>query len=420
MSHRDIHAAAIVVAAGSGERLGAQVPKALVELAGTPLVVRAVRGVIASATVRTVVVTAPRDEVATFTRLLTTEFGPTPPVDIVVIAGGKTRQESVANALNSLPPDTTHVLVHDAARSLTPPSQIKAVHAALQNGARAVIPALEVVDTIKIAEQRQGVEVATGTPERATLRSVQTPQGFELETLLRAHSAPAAAGPGASDDALLVEKLGVAVQLIPGSEAALKITTPADLERARIFLESDTVDEKAAAEPVAATISPTIPLPRTGIAIDVHPINTASDAPLCVAGLKWPDKPALSGHSDGDVVAHAVCDAVISAAGLGDLGTHFGTSDPKYAGTSGETFLQETARIVAEAGYQIGNVAVQLIGPFPRLGDRRLEAQETLSAALGAPVSLSATTTDGLGFVGRGDGLAAIATALVIRAPKKT
>jgi 2-C-methyl-D-erythritol 2,4-cyclodiphosphate synthase len=162
-------------------------------------------------------------------------------------------------------------------------------------------------------------------------------------------------------------------------------------------------------------VEPEVAAVRTGIGVDVHAFaDPAAGRPMRLAGLDWPGEPGLGGHSDGDVAAHAGCDALLSAAGLGDLGVQYGVDDPRWALASGPELLSETARRVRAAGFEIGNVAIHVIGNRPRLGLRRAEAEQVLSSACGAPVTLAATTADGLGLTGRGEGVAAVASALVV------
>jgi 2-C-methyl-D-erythritol 4-phosphate cytidylyltransferase/2-C-methyl-D-erythritol 2,4-cyclodiphosphate synthase len=368
--------AAIIAAAGSGERFGAPIPKALIQLGDKTLIGHAIAHL--APVVDQIVITAPagyEDQI----RSIAGE-------GITVVTGGATRSESVRLGLAAVDSSTEFVLVHDAARSLASTDLARSVIAALKAGDVAVIPGMPEVDTVKVVDESGYV---TTTPERSNLRKVQTPQGFAYSVLQAAHASAA----DATDDAVLVADAGHKVLIIAGEERAMKITTPSDLATAMNFIGG------------AHTF-------RSGVGTDAHAFGEGRE--LWLAGLMWPGEVGVDGHSDGDVAAHAICDALFAATGTGDLGSNFGTSRPEYAGASGSQLLAETLKIVTAAGYSISNVSVQIIGNRPRIGARRAEAISAISTALGgAPVSILATTTDGMGLTGEGKGIAAIASALV-------
>lgn len=395
--------AILVVAAGSGTRLDAGAPKAFVGIDTHTILRHALEGVFAAAPAQVIVVAPAGFEGDAETELRAAagdriELGR-------VVTGGDTRQRSVAAGLEALWGDVTRVLVHDAARALTPPEVIDAVAAAV-DGETGIIPALPVVDTLK----RVDGDAIIAPVDRAELAAAQTPQGFPRALLEAAYAAAAASGIDYTDDAALFAAAGHLVRRIPGSARSFKITTPDDLERARHLLAAVGAVPSAAAPSVQSS-GPSAG-PRVGLGTDVHAFG--GEGALWLAGLEWPGEPALSGHSDGDAVAHAIVDALLGAAGLGDIGEHFGTAHPEYAGAHAEVFLARTREILAQAGFAIGNVSAQFQSNRPRFSGRRAEAERVLSDALGgAPVAVTATTTDGLGFPGRGEGVAVTAVAMI-------
>ena len=372
--------AAIIAGAGMGHRLGAQIPKALIQIQGITLLERAFISL--SKVVDEIIITAPEGYEEQFKAIVGQSAE--------VITGGVLRSDSIRVALKALSPSVESVLIHDAARALASSALAARVLGDVQSGQSAVIPVLKVIDTIKEID-RDGFVRAT--PDRSSLVAAQTPQGFNRQVLERAHSA----SDDATDDAALVEAIGVKVKTIEGEASAFKITTKEDIGQALLLLS-----------PIDRNF-------KVGLGVDAHAFSSDQDRKLWLAGLLWPEQIGVDGYSDGDVAAHAICDALFSAARLGDLGSNFGVDDPKYQGASGETLLKEALEKITSAGYEIGNVSVQIVCNKPKIGPRRAEAIKALSKALGgAEVSVSATSTDGLGFTGQGLGISALATALLI------
>ena len=371
--------AAIIAGAGLGNRLGAKLPKALIQIDGITLVERAFASL--SKVVDEIVITAPEGFADEFRKIVGDSAK--------VITGGVLRSDSVKLALAALSPSIEYVLVHDAARGLATSDLASRVLDALKNGEQAVVPALPVVDTIKEIDSAGYVR---NTPERSALRAIQTPQGFSVSVLKRAHEA----SEDATDDAALVEAIGIKVKTIVGEALAMKVTNPEDIALAVSLLNPDLKEL------------------RVGFGTDAHAFSSDASRELWLGALLWPGEIGVDGHSDGDVAAHAICDALFSAADIGDLGSNFGTSDPKYKNASGVTLLEETLERITNAGFDINNVSLQIVCNRPKIGVRRSEIINALSSALaGASVSVSATSTDGLGFTGEGKGIAAVATALL-------
>ena len=390
--------AVVLLAAGRGERLGANQPKAYVTLAGRSLLEHALHNVLSAKGLGQLVVAAPESHLAETRELVAAKAGSVP---FQVVAGGQTRQQSISNALASVDGSPV-VLVHDSARAFASSELFERVAAAVEEHGCGILPVLPVVDTIK----RVDGHVVQETIDRDQLRIAQTPQGFPTEALKQAYSAPDSEH---TDDASLYQWHGGKVMAILGEPNAFKVTTAPDLIAAQQHLNGTGSGQ---------TAGDSTPEQRTGIGTDVHRFSDDPVKVLYLGAIDWPGERGLEGHSDGDAVAHAAVDALLSAAGLGDIGSNFGVDRPEYAGASGAVFLTATVELLKQSGWQIVNVSVQVIGNRPKLAPRREAAQLAMSQLVGAPVTIGATTTDGLGFLGDSQGVAAVASALIQRLPK--
>ncbi|MCH9049837.1 MAG: bifunctional 2-C-methyl-D-erythritol 4-phosphate cytidylyltransferase/2-C-methyl-D-erythritol 2,4-cyclodiphosphate synthase [Proteobacteria bacterium] len=384
--------AALIVAAGRGERFGNEVPKQYLPLAGAPVLRHSAATFTANPGIGAVRVVIHEDDRERYAEAVAG-------LDLLApVTGGATRRESVRLGLESLAelaPD--RVLIHDAARPFVDTATIARVIAALEH-ATGAIAAVPLRDTLKRGDDGRIME----TVPRQGLWRAQTPQAFRFADILAAHRAFAAGEPGAepTDDAAIAERAGLTVSLVAGSEENFKLTTQEDLERAERLLGAAKGDV------------------RTGLGFDVHGFGDGRDGRqhLMLCGVKVPHDATLTGHSDADVGLHALTDALLGAIGAGDIGEHFAPDDPKWRGADSAIFLRHAVELIADRGGEIGHVDITLICQKPKIGPHRADMRARIAGLLGIAadkVNVKATTTDGLGFLGRGEGIAAQAVATV-------
>jgi 2-C-methyl-D-erythritol 4-phosphate cytidylyltransferase/2-C-methyl-D-erythritol 2,4-cyclodiphosphate synthase len=370
--------AAIIVAAGRGSRAGGEVPKQWQSLGGQTVLARTVA---AFGGMQVVLVVHPDD------RARAAEVAP----GALIVEGGATRDASVRAALEALAgSDVTKVLIHDGARPLVSPALIGRVLMALER-AEAAAPAVSVSDALWRGDGRR----VTGTQDRAGLYRAQTPQGFRFPAILAAHRAHPG---GALDDVEVARAAGLDVAIVEGDEDNLKLTFPGDFARAEAILRARNLDI------------------RIGNGYDVHAFCEGDHVWLC--GVKVPHSKGLLGHSDADVGMHALTDAIYGALAMGDIGRHFPPSDPQWKGAASHIFLSHAAGLAREHGYTVSNVDVTLVCERPKIGPHAVEMAGVLAGIIGIEadrVSVKATTSERLGFTGREEGIAALATCALVR-----
>ena len=374
--------AAIIVAAGRGLRAGGEVPKQWQMLAGRPVVAHSLA---AFEGMKRVLVIHPDDRVRAAA------------LGVALVEGGENRSQSVRNALEALDgADITRVLIHDGARPLVAPTLIERVLAALEAHPGAA-PALTVTDALWTGRNGQ----VTGARDRAGLYRAQTPQGFHFDAILAAHRAFKGE---AADDVEVARAAGLDVAIVAGEEDNLKLTYPGDFARAEAIIRGRAMEVR----PFDI---------RTGNGFDVHAFCAGDHVWLC--GVKVPHSKGLLGHSDADVGMHALTDAIYGALAEGDIGQHFPPTDPQWKGAASHLFLTHAANLMASRGFRLANADVTLICERPKFGPHALAMRVALAQIMGveaARISVKATTSERLGFTGREEGIAAMATAALVQA----
>lgn len=376
---------AIVLAGGSGSRMGADRNKVLLHLHSEPVIVRSVRAFVGL--VDGVILVSRPEDIPCMQDILNAAQLP-----VTIVPGGDTRQASVWNGLCALPDDCTHVLIHDGARCLVDEATIRRCMDSVEKYGTGVA-AIPAIDTIKQVNQE---DIVTATPDRSTLRAVQTPQGFAVELIRRAHETALAEGFLGTDDASLVEHLGVPVRLTPGDRRNIKLTTPEDMMMAEAFLGHS------------------FPALRVGQGYDVH--RLVQDRALILCGVQVPHSLGLLGHSDADVALHALMDAMLGAMALGDIGKHFPDTDERYRGISSMKLLEHVVSLLNERNAHVSNCDVTIVAQKPKLLPYIPQMRENVANVLHLPidrVNIKATTTERLSFEGREEGISAHAICMV-------
>ena len=380
----------IIAAGGQGTRLGAGVPKQWLAIGGRSLLERAIAAFDAHPRVTELVIVVPPG--------MTDAPVPATATPCRIVTGGARRQDSVAEGFAAVSADAGVILVHDAARPFVTADVIdRAIDGAIAAGA--VVPAVPVHDTVK--QIVPGDTRVTATLPRETLFLAQTPQAFRREVLAAAIDA-GRAGASGTDEAMLAEQAGHEVRLVAGDEANVKITTAADLERARAVSPSDRA---------------TAPAFRIGTGYDLHVF--AEGRPLILGGVRIPYDRGLRGHSDADAVCHAVTDAILGAANLGDIGRLFPDTDPRYQDADSLVLLADAAARVRDAGWQVVNIDVVVIAERPKIGPHAAAMQAALAGPLAVDagaIAIKGKTNEGVDATGRGEALAVHAVALIARA----
>ena len=397
-----VRAAAVIAAGGTGTRIGGAVPKQFLELGGTPILVRTVDSLLVLEPVVQMVVALPAGHIPAARQILARKSWRVP---VHCIPGGSTRQESVYQGVLHTAPDVDLILVHDAVRPFSDREMLmRVMEAAWRKGA--AVPGLPAKETIqRISRSRQVLK----TPPREQLSAIQTPQCFRAAVLRSALERAEREGFAGTDESSIVRWAGHPVMVVEGAPENIKITRPLDLEIAGGILarREGRNDGKHAKSGESSML-------RIGHGIDYH--RLVEGRKLVLGGVEIPFEKGLEGHSDADVLTHAVCDALLGAAALGDIGLHFPDSDPVYRDRPSLEFLREVKEKVRLAGYDIRNIDATLLAQKPRLAAYFEEMKRNIAEVLGLPpesVSIKATTTEGMNAEGRGEGISTHAVALV-------